>query len=276
MQTGIGRSYRDASWLERATAGSARRAPAWLRRPLKGVYAMLLRALPGDHLLCRLPGGEAFRVDSRFRHLAWNADEYAAFKSCVREGATVLDVGANVGAYTLLFATWAGESGRVFAFEPSLGSRSGLERHLRLNRLANRVSVRSEAVADTTGTVAFRDTGTDGDNRILRATGDDVATVCSVSLDDVCATHGLAPDVIKIDVEGAELAVLRGARRTIAARGSKLSLFVELHPSLWAGLGYARADLERELLAQQLTIEPLPGVADPWAVEGVCVRVRQA
>ena len=275
MQTGIGRSYRNASWFERTASGSASRAPAWLRRPLKALHAMLLRALPGDHLVCRLPGGEAFRVDSEFRQLAWNAEEYAAFKPCVRDGAIVMDVGANVGAYTLLFATWAGLSGRVFAFEPSDASRSGLERHLRLNGLSTRVSVRAEAVAEATGTMPFKDTGSDGDNRILASAADDARSVPSVSVDDFCATHGVAPDIIKVDVEGAELAVLRGARRTIAARGAQLALFVELHPSLWPTLGYTRADLERELLAQHLTIEALPGIGDPWAVEGVCVRVRQ-
>jgi FkbM family methyltransferase len=274
MQTGVGRSYRDASWLERATSGSARRAPAWLRKPLKAAYGMLLRALPGDHLLCRLPGGETFRVDAQCRHLAWNAEEYAAFKSSVREGAIVMDVGANVGAYTLLFATWAGSAGRVFAFEPSVGSRAGLERHLHLNGLSNRVSVRAEAVGAISGTVAFRDTGTDGDNGIVIVPQDDARVVPSVSLDDFCAAHRLVPDLIKIDVEGAELAVLRGARRTIAERGAQLSLFVELHPSLWAGLGYTRDDLERELLAQRLTIDALPGIANPWSVEGICVKVR--
>ena len=276
MQTGIGRSYRNASWLERTTSGAARRAPAWLRRPLKAVHAMLLRALPGDHLVCRLPGGEAFRVDAEFRQLAWNAEEYAAFKPCVHDGAIVVDVGANVGAYSLLFATWAGPSGRVFAFEPSDASRSGLERHLRLNGLSDRVSVRAEAVAETTGSVPFKDAGSDGDNRILAGARDDSRVVPSVSVDDFCAIRGLAPDLIKIDVEGAELAVLRGARQTIAACGKQLSMFVELHPSLWPTLGYTRDDLERELLAQHLTIEALPGIADPWAVEGVCVRVRRA
>jgi FkbM family methyltransferase len=276
MQTGIGRSYREPSWLERATSGTGSRAPAWLRQPLKNLHGMLLRLLPGDHLVCRLPGGEAFRVDARFRQLAWNATECAAFKSSVRDGATVMDIGANVGAYTLLFATWAGSSGRIFAFEPSVASRSGLERHLDLNGLSERVSVRAEAVAGTTGMVSFKDTGSNGDNRMLAEAHGDSRVVPSVSVDDFCATHGLAPDVIKIDVEGAELAVLRGARQTIAARGGRLALFVELHPSVWPSLGYSRSDLERELLAQRLTIEALPGIVDPWAVEGVCVRVRPA
>jgi hypothetical protein len=53
-------------------------------------------------------------------------------------------------------------------------------------------------------------------------------------------------------------------------------LFVELHPSLWSSLGHTRSDLERELLAQHLMIEALPGIDDPWAVEGICARVRRA
>ena len=65
--------------------------------------------------------------------------------------------------------------------------------------------------------------------------------------------------MIKIDIEGAELAALRGARRTIAARGAALALFVELHPAIWPSLGVTRADIEAELLRQRLVVEPLAG-----------------
>ena len=82
--------------------------------------------------------------------------------------------------------------------------------------------------------------------------------------------------MIKIDIEGAELAALRGARRTIARRGAALALFVELHPGIWPSIGVTRADIEEELRRQNLVVEPLPGVADPWTMEGICVRVRQA
>jgi len=101
-------------------------------------------------------------------------------------------------------------------------------------------------------------------------------SVPSLSLDDFCGASGISPDVIKIDIEGAELAALRGARRTIAGRGAALALFVELHPGIWPSLGVTRGDIEEELRRQNLVVEPLPGVADPWAVEGVCVRLRPA
>ena len=82
-----GVQYRSAE-LARAAShpDSAGRAPAWLRAPLKRAYDALLAALPGDHLTCRLPGGETIRVDPDYRHLAWNAEEYAALKHHARAG----------------------------------------------------------------------------------------------------------------------------------------------------------------------------------------------
>jgi FkbM family methyltransferase len=276
MQTGIGRHYRERSWLERLLAGSAGRAPSWLRAPMKRVYNALLAAWPGDHMRCRLPGGETIRVDPAYRHLAWNDEEYAALKRHAREGGTVLDIGANVGSYTLLLARWVGDAGHVYAFEPAAASRAGLERHVSINGLASRVTVRPEAISDRSGSAPFIDAGTHGDNRLVPAATSETTTVPSVSIDEFCAASGIAPDVIKIDIEGAELAALRGARGTIAARGGALALFVELHPAVWPSLGVTRADIEDELRLQHLVVEPLPGVGDPWAVEGVCVRLRPA
>jgi FkbM family methyltransferase len=276
MQTGIGRHYREPSWLERLASGSAGRAPAWLRVPLKRVFNALLAALPGDHLTCHLPDGETIRVDPEYRHLSWNAEEYAALKRHARDGATVLDVGANVGAYTLLFARSVGDEGHVYAFEPAAASRAGLERHLSINGLTGRVTVRPEAISDRAGSVPFIDAGTHGDNRLVPVATAETRSVPSLSIDEFCEASGLSPDVIKIDVEGAELAALRGARRTIAGRGAALTLFVELHPGAWRSLGVTRADIEDELRRQTLVVEPLPGVGDPWVVEGVCVRLRPA
>jgi len=276
MQTGIGRHYREPSRLERLLSGTAGRAPAWLRSPLKRAYNALLRLLPGDHLTCRLPGGEILRVDPEYRHLAWNAEEYHALKRHARRGATILDIGANVGSYTMLFAGWVGESGRVYAFEPGAASRAGLVRHLALNGLADRVSVRPEAISDRAGDASFVDAGTHGDNRLVSEATPGTTTVPSLSIDGFCDAAGLSPDVIKIDIEGAELAALRGARQTIARRGDALALFVELHPGIWPSLGLTRAAMEEELRSQGLAVEPLPGVGDPWAVEGICVRLRRA
>jgi hypothetical protein len=93
-----------------------------------------------------------------------------------------------------------------------------------------------------------------------------------VTIDSFCTREGIRPGFIKIDVEGAELSVLRGARETIRRGGAALALFVEFHPSLWPLVGVTRADVERELALQQLHVEPL-AAADPWAGEGIAVRL---
>jgi FkbM family methyltransferase len=275
MQTGVGRHYREPSWLERLT-DSVRlaAAPGWIRVPLKRAYETALRALPGDHLTCRLPGGETVLIDPAYRHLAWNAEEYAALKASVRPGMTVLDVGANVGAYTLLLAQWAGARGHVYAFEPAAASRAGLARHLAINGLADRVTIRREAVSNASGTCRFVDVGTSGGNRIARPQDFTAGVVPAVSLDDFCEACGVIPDLVKIDVEGAELQALRGARQTIARRRTSLALFIELHPSIWPAFGVSRVDIETELRHQRLAIEPLEGAWNAWSMEGIAVRLR--
>ncbi len=100
--------------------------------------------------------------------------------------------------------------------------------------------------------------------------------VDTITLDAFCARERIAPDLIKIDVEGAELAVLRGARETIRAGGDRLSVFVELHPTTWREMGLSKDDLIAELELQGLRAEPLREVEDMWAVEGECVRLVRA
>jgi FkbM family methyltransferase len=236
------------------------------------MYEAVLDRMPGDRLVCRFPEGEVVRLAAAFRQMVWNAEEYGAFREHISEGDVVFDVGANLGAYTTLFGQWVGPRGRVYSFEPAPVARGGLLRHVTLNGLADRVVVRPEAMSAAEGTARFRASGLNGDNRL----GDDSAQsidVPTTSLDAFCRTHALRPAFIKLDVEGAELDVLRGARETLASVGAGLTLYVEMHPHLWPAFGYTRADIERELDRQRLRLERIDGRPDPWNIEGVCLRV---
>jgi FkbM family methyltransferase len=275
VQVGRGEHFRSASWLERSIerwrGGRPRRAPAALRR----LHEIVLDLMPGDHLVSTLPGGERVRVSARHRHLSWNPEEYAAFRDAVRPGAVVFDIGANIGAYTILFAQWTGPAGRVFAFEPSPRSIEGLGEHLALNGIVDRVEIVAAAVSSQVGSALFDCAGASGANALVAdaAAGPDIITVPTTSVDAFCASRGLHPAVIKIDVEGAELDVLRGARQTLAHPG--VEAFVEFHPSIWAKRGIPREAIGAELAAQRLRPEPLHPSFDIWNTEGISVRLHR-
>src|ERR1043166_5524486 len=152
---GRGERFRTGGWFERAAArfrGNRRTAAP---RLLKRAHEFVLDRLPGDHLVSTLPGGERIRAAARYRQLSWNPEEYHAFRGAVRPGSVVLDVGANVGSYTLLFAFWTAPAGRVFAFEPSPDAREGLRQHLALNGVDDRVEIVPVAASAEVGTARF-------------------------------------------------------------------------------------------------------------------------
>jgi FkbM family methyltransferase len=134
------------------------------------------------------------------------------FARLLRPGDCVLDVGANVGYYTLAAAKLVGPTGCVHAFEASPLIFSRLKRNARLNPHAN-IHVHHAAVADRPGEVAFHTAAADRTGySSIRDLGADTASVATVP---ALAIDSLLPELpparlVKIDVEGAELLVLRG------------------------------------------------------------------
>ena len=247
---------------------------AVLRRRLRPVFTRLLSS--GTDLVATLPDGERMTLAPEHRHLTWNPDEYRAFKAAVRPGNIVFDVGANAGAYTVLFAQWVGREGHVYAFEPDRRAFEGLAAHVRLNSVADRITASLAAVLDRVGAAPLVVSDSPGGSRVASSVGSDDAggRVPTVSIDHLCREHGVVPDVIKIDVEGAELSVLRGARETIEAAGDRLTLFVEMHPALWPEAGYSLHDVQGECARLGLEPQSICG-GDRWGTDGVCVRLRR-
>ena len=270
---GRAQQFRDGSWLERCVDRLRGSCTAPAPQLLRSIHEAVLDRWPGDHLVSTLPNGERVRLAARYRTLSWNPDEYRAFRQAIRQGATVFDVGANLGAYTLLFGQWVGAAGRVVAFEPSAASRSGLARHVHLNDLEDRVEIVSAAVTDHVGRAPFHIDRFGGASSLHTAAqaAPTTITVDTTTLDAFCAERGVTPEVVKIDVEGAEVEVLRGARNLLSS--SRVTAFVEFHPSVWAARGFHAADVERELADLGLAAEPLDPAFDVWTMEGVCARV---
>lgn len=276
MDTAPANPFRQPTRLELA-AGWLRRLPLGRSTGVfRGLYRMALNAASfGRGLPCHLPGGEVVRVSPENRYMSWNEAEYAAFRAAMTPGAVVFDVGANVGAYALLFGHWTGARGRVFAFEPSPSAFAGLSGHVRLNGLTGIVTPVQAAVGAQPEVRPFVVAPTAGEGRLATPLDGDRTTVPVpvTTIDEFCRREQVTPDLIKIDVEGAELDVLRGARETIARTRGRLALFVELHPAQWRSLGIARGDVERELERLALTAKPLVDGLDPWALEGMVARL---
>jgi FkbM family methyltransferase len=247
-----------------------------VRRELKRLYRLALGIRSRGRGLPRvLPGGEVIRVAPECDYLSWNPDEYRAFREAVRPGMVALDIGANVGAYATLLGRWVGATGRVFAFEPAPQPFQGLVRHIQLNELSDIVVPIRAAVAGSAATAHLFVGETVGESRFAVASDpvDRTLSVPVTTVDEFCARERVVPDFIKIDVEGGELDVLRGARETIAASSGRLALFVEMHPTLWPTFGFGLDEMLAELRALSLAPQPLVPTMDLWATEGICVRL---
>lgn len=147
----------------------------------------------------------------------------AALESSLSEGGVFFDVGANVGFYTLLGAVKVG-AGRVYAFEPLPDNLRYLRTHVDTNGLSN-VEIIEAAVAAASGTARFEEAASRAMGRLSDEGGIEVDVV---TLDELVASGRVeAPDVIKIDVEGAELDVLKGAREILATR--RPTVFLATH-----------------------------------------------
>lgn len=139
-------------------------------------------------------------------------DKQRLMSSMLHAGDTVYDVGANVGYYTLLASHKVGPTGRVVAFEPLHVNVRVVQRHLRLNRLRN-VSVHEVAVSDHDGRARF---APHASNAMGKLSDSGTVEVATVSLDSLTNAAQLQdPNLIKIDVEGAEVGVLRGAAQLL-------------------------------------------------------------
>ncbi len=136
-------------------------------------------------------------------------------RGLVPNGATVCDIGANAGFYTLGMSRMVGERGRVLAFEPVPENLSKIRRHLAINKIDN-VTLSDCALSDKSGHVAFARGENDFTGGIATEPVDSFQ-VPTISLDEFLAENAIVdPTFLKIDVEGAEAKVLAGAKALLA------------------------------------------------------------
>lgn len=149
----------------------------------------------------------------------------------LRGGGSFFDVGANIGAYTLIASEQA--AAQVTAFEPHPRTFEELAANVSRNRRTN-VTLVASAVGAHDGPVHLRDGDRSATNRIVTALTPGAVAVPCVRLDSYCARTGVRPDVVKIDVEGAESDVVAGLGQSL--RDARLILVEQ-----WRGRAHGPA-----------------------------------
>lgn len=184
-------------------------------------------------------------------------EQTSAFVDTLKNGQVFFDIGANVGYYTILGARIVGSQGKVLAFEPVIRNLAYLYQHTVLNKTSN-VTIISAACSDTLSLTTFSAglnfaTGHVTNNIHLKnGANEPLFPVPTVTVDAIVQQLGVSPDVIKIDVEGAEFSVLRGAQSTL--RKAKSKIFLSTHSDMLRttcleylrGLGYTFEVLSQE------------------------------
>jgi len=138
---------------------------------------------------------------------------FALLGSLLRPGMVFVDVGASKGDFTVYAARIVGEGGHVHSFEPDAENAHWLRESVAANRL-NNVTVHQMALGERTGEATLY-RGDDSATHSLVADGGTASA--RVEIQPLSAVLDSAPDVLKVDVEGAEESVIRGAGDTLAS-----------------------------------------------------------
>ena len=241
-------------------------------------HNLLNRVPPSDSQVYECQGAlEGYRMSidwNRFRSFVygtWEPEVFRAVAATVKLGMTVIDIGAHIGYYTLLFAKCVGPKGRVVAFEPVPANFELLKRNIQLNELPN-VQTFSQAVFSRNEEIILTvpdELRYSGDASIYHGRGTKQFRVPAIALDTFCDSSGLWPHIVKMDVEGAEYDVFMGAKKTIGRFRPKL--LIELHhfdgnvaahpvPDLLTAWGYRiqwieRSEMTSHILATSAAVE---------------------
>lgn len=208
-------------------------------------------------------------------HGVWEPEVTRCAQQRIRAGMRVWDIGADVGYFSLLFAGLAGPDGRVRAFEPIPKARVRLEENLRLNACAN-VEVESRALGCKPGKfILEKPLEVSRINLEKTLPGPDDIEVQVVRGDDVFAESGWPSlDVIKLDVEGAELEILRGLTGVLQRHHP--ALILEIHGPYLPMFGASGEEVVRWLQGQGYKLEPLDSANPRWNEENTTVWASRA
>jgi FkbM family methyltransferase len=210
----------------------ALRKAAWLWNGVRPLYNQLVRLSAPAGLERIINGTDRVLVLPELRGISesYEPEVWTRVMAELRPGDTFIDVGAFHGLYAVAVTKRLAAQGRVVAFEPVQASFDVLQKHISLNDVTQKVEAICAAVGDRDGTVNFATEGSSQSSICVEPRGG--KTVPMRTLDSVL--HERRADIIKIDVEGFEELVLRGAKLLLNDPARKpRAIFIEVHPYNW-------------------------------------------
>ncbi len=228
-----------------------RHATKWLLSPIM----LKIRSGPLE--------GRKWKASSGIRFIkgTYEPKNVEAIQQTVRADDVAYDVGAHVGYFSVLMGDIVGSGGKVIAFEPRGLNLGYLKRHVSVNHCEN-IEIVSKALGDHSGHAKL-ETRTGSGTGYISDTGDEDVEIASI--DELVESGAFPPpDFLKIDVEGGEMAVLRGARKVIekqrprmilATHGDEIDAECRTLLSEWH---YDMQDIDHESGTVEMIVTPQP------------------
>lgn len=199
------------------------------KTPLGKLLRLPLKLIPASMILPILQGrlqGKKWIKGSSINGCwlgTYEFDKQRLFEKYIKPGMVIYDVGANAGFYTLLSSVLTGDTGKIFAFEPVPQNIFYIKKHLELNKIINTVIV-EKAVSDKIYKAKFSLSSSPSMGHISEEGEIEVETI---TLDEFIKQENPYPDLIKMDIEGAEYDALKGSEGILKTK--KPVIFLATH-----------------------------------------------
>ncbi|WP_276135008.1 FkbM family methyltransferase [Polluticoccus soli] len=205
-----------------------------LRKPFRKFYYSLY----GKQGKCVVINDEKYRVSAHIaRGVNSVIDEtpYKILKNLVANASVVFDIGANVGIISVLLAKAMKPRTKIYSFEPVPSTFVMLADNARVQDGNAAVIANNLAISNGVGDIFFTNRTTHTINNILRSPEQGAISVKATTVDVFCKENNVTPNVIKVDVEGAEFFALEGMTKTL--QQNDCIVLVEIHKSMLADFG---------------------------------------
>jgi FkbM family methyltransferase len=233
----------------------------WLWNVLRPIYDGLVKRLASRGVERVINGTDRVFIGSEWRAVteSYEPEVWAHVMANVRPGDRIADVGAFIGLYAIALGRRVGPTGRVIAFEPDEHSCAVVRQHIAFNGVEATVEAVRSAVGTVNGEIWFT-ADKSIQNQIALPGAAGAKPVPSLSLDEFFKGQRL--DMLKVDVEGFEEEVLKGAEQLLSdpERAPRL-IYVEVHPYNWHLCGTTSQSLLGRLIRLGYEVEEVNGAA---------------